>query len=82
MYFTVLGAQSDDPVAQWEALKAAACRTIVDHGGTISHHHAVGRDHAAYLPDEVGELGIELLRAVKIRCDPAGIMNPGKLLLD
>ena len=54
----------------------------MDHGGTISHHHAVGRDHAAYLPEEVGELGIELLRAVKIRCDPAGVMNPGKLLLD
>ncbi|MDA0168083.1 FAD-binding oxidoreductase [Solirubrobacter taibaiensis] len=82
LYFTVLGAQSDDPVAQWGAFKAAACRAIVDHGGTITHHHAVGRDHAAYLPAEIGELGVELLRAVKIRCDPAGVMNPGKLLVD
>ena len=49
-------------------------------GGTITHHHAIGRDHAPYLGDEIGEFGLELLRAVKDRCDPAGIMNPGKLL--
>ena len=49
-------------------------------GGTITHHHAIGRDHAPYLGDEIGELGLELLRAVKERCDPAGIMNPGTLL--
>lgn len=82
LYFTVLGAQADDPVAQWRGFKDAASRAIVAAGGTITHHHAVGRDHAPYLGDEVGELGLELLRAVKTRCDPAGIMNPGKLLLD
>ena len=49
-------------------------------GGTITHHHAVGRDHAPYMRAEVGELGLEVLRAVKERLDPAGIMNPGKLL--
>ena len=49
-------------------------------GGTITHHHAVGRDHAPWLAAEVGDLGVELLRAVKERCDPAGVMNPGKLL--
>lgn len=80
LYFTVLGAQSDDPVAQWGAFKDAACRAIVAHGGTITHHHAVGRDHAPYLREEIGDLGLELLRAVKTRVDPAGIMNPGKLL--
>jgi alkyldihydroxyacetonephosphate synthase len=49
-------------------------------GGTITHHHAIGRDHAAWLPAEVGALGIELLRAAKSELDPAGVMNPGKLL--
>ena len=49
-------------------------------GGTITHHHAVGRDHAPYMPAEVGEPGLEALRALKERLDPAGIMNPGKLL--
>ena len=80
LYFTVLGRQDPDPVAQWRAYKYAATRAIVAAGGTITHHHAVGRDHAPYLGDEVGEFGLELLRAIKERCDPAGIMNPGKLL--
>ena len=43
---------------------------------------AVGRDHAPYMPAEVGPVGIEALRALKERLDPAGIMNPGKLLPD
>lgn len=80
LYFTVLGAQADDPVAQWEGLKDAATRAIIGAGGTLTHHHAVGRDHAPYLGDEVGGFGLELLRALKERCDPAGIMNPGKLV--
>ena len=80
LYFTVLGRQEPDPVAQWRAAKDAATRAIVAAGGTITHHHAIGRDHAPYLGDEIGEFGLELLRAVKDRCDPAGIMNPGKLL--
>jgi alkyldihydroxyacetonephosphate synthase len=80
LYFTVLGRQEPDPVAQWRSLKDAATRAIVAAGGTLTHHHAIGRDHAPYLGDEVGEFGLELLRALKSRCDPAGIMNPGKLL--
>jgi alkyldihydroxyacetonephosphate synthase len=80
LYFTVLGAQAADPAAQWRALKAAATDAIVAAGGTITHHHAVGRDHALWMGAEVGELGLGVLRAIKDRCDPAGIMNPGKLL--
>ena len=64
----------------WRALKSAACDAIVATGGTITHHHAVGRDHAPYMRAEVGEVGLEALRALKERLDPAGIMNPGKLL--
>jgi alkyldihydroxyacetonephosphate synthase len=80
LYFTVLGRQESDPVAQWRALKAAATDAIVAAGGTITHHHAVGRDHAPWMGAEVGELGVGVLRAFKDRCDPAGIMNPGKLV--
>jgi alkyldihydroxyacetonephosphate synthase len=81
LYFTFLarrrpGAEID----QWRAVKAAASEAIVDVGGTITHHHAVGRDHAPYMRAEVGELGIEVLKAVKARLDPTGIMNPGKLI--
>lgn len=80
LYFTVLARQAADPAAQWIAAKDAACRAIVGAGATITHHHAVGRDHAPHLEAEVGPLGIGVLRAVRERCDPTGVMNPGKLL--
>ena len=81
LYFTFLARQDDeDHLDQWRAAKHAATDAIVACGGTITHHHAVGRDHAPWLAAEASELGVEALRAVKARLDPAGIMNPGKLL--
>ncbi|MFL5845212.1 MAG: FAD-binding oxidoreductase [Solirubrobacteraceae bacterium] len=81
LYFTFIARQErGSELEQWATAKAAACQAIVGHGGTITHHHAVGLDHAPYLPAEVGPLGIAALRAVKSELDPAGIMNPGKLL--
>jgi alkyldihydroxyacetonephosphate synthase len=81
LYFTVFARRDDaDPAGQWRAFKRSATDAIVAGGGTLTHHHAVGRDHAPWLPAEAGPLGTEILRAVKERCDPAGIMNPGKLL--
>ena len=62
------------------AAKDAASAAIVAAGATITHHHGIGRDHAAHLAAEVGPLGLEVLRALRERCDPAGVMNPGKLL--
>jgi alkyldihydroxyacetonephosphate synthase len=81
LYFTFLTrARPGEELDQWRVAKAAACEAIVGAKGTITHHHAVGRDHAPYMRAEVGELGLDALRAVKERLDPAGIMNPGKLL--
>lgn len=80
LYFTVVAAQRGDPIAQWRTAKAAAADAIVAAGGTITHHHAVGADHRRWLPAEVGDLGVEVLRAVKAVFDPAGILNPGKLI--
>jgi alkyldihydroxyacetonephosphate synthase len=83
LYFTFLARARSGPEAQieqWREAKGAACDAIVSAGGTITHHHAVGRDHAPYMEAEVGELGVEALRAVKAKLDPGGIMNPGKLL--
>jgi alkyldihydroxyacetonephosphate synthase len=83
LYFTFIAAQEQGAeLDQWRAAKTAASDAIVAHGGTITHHHAVGRDHTPWLRAEVGELGIELLRDAKERLDPRGIMNPGKLLPD
>jgi len=67
-------------VAQWGRIKAAAMDAVVRAGGTVSHHHGVGTEHRPWLAGEVGELGLDALRAFKARLDPAGIMNPGKLL--
>ncbi|HET8976068.1 MAG TPA: FAD-binding oxidoreductase [Solirubrobacterales bacterium] len=81
LYFTFLAqAKRGQEIEQWRATKRAACDAIVSAQGTITHHHAVGVDHAPYMHAEIGELGVEALRAVKERLDPAGIMNPGKLL--
>jgi alkyldihydroxyacetonephosphate synthase len=81
LYFTFLTpARPGSEIDQWAGLKAAACEAIVATDGTITHHHAVGRDHAPYMAAEIGELGIETLLGAKARLDPAGIMNPGKLL--
>ncbi len=81
LYFTFISrARRGEEVAQWQTVKRAACEAIVAHGGTITHHHAVGRDHAPYMEAEVGGLGLDVLRAAKECLDPAGIMNPGKLL--
>src|SRR5438105_6799571 len=81
LYFTFMTrAEPGAELDQWRAAKEAASQAIVENGGTITHHHAVGRDHLAWMRDEVGDLGIELLRAAKERLDPGGIMNPGKLI--
>jgi alkyldihydroxyacetonephosphate synthase len=80
LYFTVVAGQRGNPIEQWRAAKAAACDAIVAAGATITHHHAVGADHRPWMVDEVGELGVQVLRAVKATLDPAGILNPGKLI--
>jgi alkyldihydroxyacetonephosphate synthase len=81
LYFTFIAARrSDDEVGQWRAVKEAASGAIVRGGGTITHHHAVGRDHAPWMGREVGDTGLAALRALKRELDPQGIMNPGKLL--
>jgi alkyldihydroxyacetonephosphate synthase len=83
LYFTFISrARRGAELEQWAAVKRAASEAIVAHGGTITHHHAVGRDHTPYMEAEVGETGLDVLRAVKEQLDPAGIMNPGKLLPD
>lgn len=80
LYFTVVAALTDDPQGQWAGAKDAASRAIGESHGTITHHHAVGRDHRAYLESEIGPLGVAVLRAVKATLDPNGIMNPGALI--
>jgi alkyldihydroxyacetonephosphate synthase len=80
LYFTVAAKQSDEPVAQWLAAKAAASDAIIDNGASITHHHAVGRDHKPWLAREIGPVGVRMLRALKAELDPTGVLNPGVLI--
>jgi alkyldihydroxyacetonephosphate synthase len=85
IYVTYLFRLSPDPdetLERWGRLKAAASQVILVQGGTISHQHGVGLDHALYLEAEKGPLGIGLLRTTAHFLDPQGLMNPGKLFPD
>ncbi len=83
LYYTFIApSKPGGEIEHWRSVKGAACDAIVATGGTITHHHAVGRDHAPYMRAEVGDVGIGALRALKDRLDPAGIMNPGKLIAE
>ncbi|WP_263141721.1 FAD-binding oxidoreductase [Pseudomonas sp. RIT-PI-AD] len=74
------GSDYAQALARWRRLKHAASQTIVDNGGTISHQHGVGRDHAPYLAVEKGEQGLAALRALSRHFDPEGRLVPGVLL--
>ena len=89
LYFTMVFPQKlgDTPAAtlesagaQWAAIKRAATEAMVQGGGTVSHHHGVGTDHVPWMAAEKGPIGLAALEAVKRGLDPAGAMNPGKLL--
>ncbi len=80
LYFTVAAKEGDDPLVQWDAAKSAASDAILAAGATITHHHAVGTDHKPWFAQEIGPLGVSILRAVKADLDPTGILNPGVLI--
>jgi len=80
LYFTVATKASDEPLPQWLAAKSAASDAMVHNGASITHHHAIGQDHKPWLAEEIGPVGVEMLRAVKDRIDPTGVLNPGVLI--
>jgi alkyldihydroxyacetonephosphate synthase len=80
-YFTVIATgKASGRVAQWDEIKIAATEAILAHGGTVTHHHAVGRDHRPFYDRERPDLFASALGAVKSALDPRGIMNPGVLV--
>ncbi|HEY8466954.1 MAG TPA: FAD-linked oxidase C-terminal domain-containing protein [Solirubrobacterales bacterium] len=80
-YYTVLApARRGSEVEQWDAVKAAVSEAIVAAGGTITHHHAVGRDHRPWYDRQRPDPFAEALAAAKRAVDPGGVMNPGVLV--
>ena len=82
LYFT-FAVQTPEPQAMesaylegWRRIMEATAR----HGGSVSHHHGIGRVRRGWLAAELGDEGVALLRRVKAALDPNGVMNPGVLL--
>ena len=80
-YYTVLApARRGSEVEQWDEIKAAASDAVIDAGGTITHHHAVGRDHRPWYDRQRPDRFADALRGAKQAVDPTGILNPGVLI--
>ncbi|MBI5309919.1 MAG: FAD-binding oxidoreductase [Actinobacteria bacterium] len=80
-YFTVLArADRGEEVAQWQAIKEAVSDVLTTQGASITHHHAVGRDHRPWYDRQRPEAFAAALRAAKAELDPAGVLNPGCLI--
>lgn len=80
-YYTFLGkATRGKELEQWATVKEAALGAIKRGGGTVTHHHAVGRWHKAGYESERPALYGDVLRAMKQKLDPRGILNPGVLI--
>jgi len=80
-YFTVLApAIRGGEVEQWDEIKAAVSEALIDAGGTITHHHAVGRDHRPWYDRQRPAPFAAALRAAKAELDPAATLNPGVLI--
>lgn len=82
LYFTILAGVRGDQLQVWNTVKHGVNDAIIEAHGTISHHHAVGRDHAPWLAEEIGDTGVRILAAVKRELDPTGILNPGAVIGD
>ncbi len=80
-YFTVLApARRGSEVEQWAEIKAAASEALIAGGGTITHHHAVGREHRPWYDRQRPQPFAQALRAAKAALDPQGVLNPGVLI--
>jgi alkyldihydroxyacetonephosphate synthase len=80
LYFTFAFKQSNDVIKQYLHVKKAAEDAFIRFGGTFSHHHAVGWEHAPWMIDDISMTGVEAIQGVKATLDPKNIMNPGKLI--
>ena len=80
-YFSVIApGRAGSELSQWAEIKAAASEALLAHGGTITHHHAVGRDHRPWYEQQRPEPFAAALAAAKATLDPEGILNPGVLM--
>ena len=84
LYFTFAFPPKEDadPLAQYDVVKSAIQQSFVDHGGTLSHHHGVGTDHAPWMEQDISEPGMDLMVGLLSSADPGRHLNPGTLIPD
>jgi alkyldihydroxyacetonephosphate synthase len=82
LYFTFAIKPSGrvDPLDEYAVVKAAVQQTFIDSGGTLSHHHAVGTEHARWLEQDISAPGVAMVRSLFDGMDPGGNLNPGKIV--
>jgi len=69
-----------EPLEEYDVIKSAIQQTFVDSGATLSHHHAVGTEHASWLEQDISAPGVAMLRALFDGVDPGANLNPGKIV--
>jgi alkyldihydroxyacetonephosphate synthase len=83
LYFTFAFVHDgENAIAQYDVVKSAIQQAFVDHGGTISHHHGVGREHSPWLDEDISTEGVALMRGLFESADPKHNFNPDKVLAD
>lgn len=80
LYFTFAFVFGDDPIGEYETVKKAIQQAFVDNGGTISHHHGVGREHSPWLAEDISPEGVAVMGALFSGADPTATFNPGKVI--
>jgi alkyldihydroxyacetonephosphate synthase len=80
LYFTFAFVHGDDPIGQYEVVKSSIQQAFQDAGGTLSHHHGVGVEHAPWMEQDISAGGVALMQGLFDSADPAGLFNPGKVL--
>jgi alkyldihydroxyacetonephosphate synthase len=80
LYFTFGFKFGKDPLGDYDIVKSAIQQSFIDNGGSISHHHGVGLEHAPWLEDDISTSGVAVLQGLFDSADPKGNFNPGKII--
>jgi alkyldihydroxyacetonephosphate synthase len=79
LYFTFAFVYGDDPLGQYDVVKSAIQQAFIDAGGTISHHHGVGLEHAPWLEQDISAGGVAVMQGLFDSADPSRTFNPAKI---
>jgi alkyldihydroxyacetonephosphate synthase len=82
LYFTFAFVMGDEPLKQYDVVKSAIQQAFIDNGGSLSHHHGVGLEHAPWLEQDISSEGVAIMRGLFEAADPGENFNPRKIVAD